>query len=66
MYFITCHFLAKSRQGSMLHDKSYSHFEIVSWSWLHYSKLKVNAKHSSYGTLNLGGKKSKTKDMSCC
>jgi hypothetical protein len=43
---------------------AYSQSKIVSWSWLHCAKLKVNAEHSSYGTLNSGKSKSKKKDMS--
>ncbi len=43
---------------------AYSQSEIVSWSWLHCVELKVNAEHSSYGTLNLGKQESKIENMS--
>jgi hypothetical protein len=43
---------------------AYSQFEIMSWSWLHCGKLKVNVEHFSYGTLNSRKQENKTKDMS--
>jgi len=40
-----------------------SQSETVSWSWLHCAELKVNAEHSSCGTLNSGKQENKTEDM---